>query len=196
MAGSPGPRRCPPLGQRCPFNLLGVDWIGATTAVAVGADGAGGMTTRTLDGGDSWSAPFYIALGFDVFDVEAIAPNTLVAVGEGGVAIRSNDGGVTWTPSAQAPVSVAPFDLMDSEFVDALTGIAVGAGGKTIRTFDGGATWSAPICAANADLSALALIEVAPAAIREAGTLALVSLAPAPSGCSCRRHDGYLMHAP
>jgi photosystem II stability/assembly factor-like uncharacterized protein len=116
-------------------DLLAVDVIDATRAVAVGTGGVvllqtnGIVWTETRPG----AAPRATLRG-----VAFAAPATGVAVGDAGRLLRTTDGGTTWTPI----VSGATETLRAVHFATATRGWAVGDNGRIITTADAGANWT------------------------------------------------------
>ncbi|MBK7876343.1 MAG: hypothetical protein IPJ77_11405 [Planctomycetes bacterium] len=89
---------------------------------------------RTNDGGLSWIPVDGSGL-IDLFDVEALGPNTALAAGDTFV-FRTTNGGLNWNPVTPQPLGT--FHGMD--FVDAQTGWI--AGSQIFRTDDSGQTWT------------------------------------------------------
>ena len=86
-----------------------------------------------------WSQP--MPQGNDLFDVEIVNGNSVVAAGEYGTIMRTTDG-VQWDVQHRVANSMDPIYSVD--FTDALTGWAVGgnySSGLLIKTEDGGETW-------------------------------------------------------
>ena len=95
-----------PLG----FELFDVAFTG-NTVVAVGA---GGVVSRSSNGGFDWTAPTSVA-SFDLLDVEFFDALNGLAVGGDGNVIRTSDGGLTWS----GPIDAASRTLFAVTFVEA-----------------------------------------------------------------------------
>ena len=136
--------------------LYGVRFVGESTGWIVGQDG---LVLATRDGGKTWSKQESNATFEDsdgavkrayLFNVDAVDPDHVWAVGDRSLLASSTDGGQTWR-SRKLPMesdlsggqSLAAADpiLYDIKFVDAQNGWIVGEFGKVLRTRDGGETW-------------------------------------------------------
>ena len=116
-------------------HLLDVDFISASTGLAVGANGT---ILITADRGATWvAATSGTAATLDGVDFIDVSHAT--AVGANGTILRSSDGGAKWI----AQTSGTTERLYGVCFIDALTGWAVGEAGTLLRTTDGGSNWIA-----------------------------------------------------
>lgn len=116
-------------------HLFDVDFISASTGLAVGANGTILLTT---DRGATWAAA--TSGTTERLDrVDFIDATHATAVGVNGTILRSSDGGATWI----AQSSGTSEDLCGVCFIDVLTGWVVGEAGTMLRTTDGGSDWIA-----------------------------------------------------
>jgi len=125
-------------------DFCAVDFAGAATGIAVGAEGT---VRATADAGRTWVARSP-GVDADLNAVDLVTTNTGWAVGGGGTVLRTTDAGSTWT-SQTAPTSKT---LRAVRFADAVNGWAVGDGGTLIHTASAGATWTAQASTSTADL--------------------------------------------
>ncbi len=73
----------------------------------------------------------------DLFDVQWIGSNTIVACGSYGLVMRSDDAGGNMADAADRSIP----DSWDLHFFDVQNGV-VGDSGKVFTTSDGGETWN------------------------------------------------------
>jgi photosystem II stability/assembly factor-like uncharacterized protein len=113
-------------------NLVGIDFVDASTGWVVGAEGS---VYKTSNGGVTWvrqrhdSSAFYTGVSF-------------VSVNEGWVCgnstmLHTSDGGATWFTQ---PIPSGA-DAIEVRFVDSENGYAAGALRTILRTSNGGQTW-------------------------------------------------------
>ncbi len=114
-------------------NLIGLDFLNADTAVAVGSSGTVLLTT---DGGKTWNAR-PAGTSFNLNDVDIVSPTFAVAVGQAGRFSYTTGDLQNWTAKI---VTTGTFHSV--AFRDEQTGMMVGDGGKIMKTTDGGATWT------------------------------------------------------
>ena len=101
------------------------------------AAGAGGTLLKTTDGGSSWTG-LRSGTTTDLLQVQAVAPNTVIA-GGGCVARRSDDGGQTFTRIPFTPVeSSCDAGLRSFSFIDPKVGFLLLQDGSVFQTTDGG----------------------------------------------------------
>jgi len=114
-----------------------------TTKVLV-AVGAGGLGSRSVNGGVTWTAVGNMQFGTDTINAVDVneSAGVWVAVGNNGKGSRSTDSGVTWTAVGNMQFGT---DVINDVKVNKSTGVwvAVGANGKGSRSTDGGVTWTA-----------------------------------------------------
>ncbi len=73
----------------------------------------------------------------DLFDVQWVGSNMIVACGSYGLVMRSDDAGETWRMQPTGAYQT----LWDLHFFDVQNGVVVGDSGKVFTTSDGGETW-------------------------------------------------------
>ncbi|MCW2922124.1 MAG: hypothetical protein JWL76_1998 [Thermoleophilia bacterium] len=94
---------------------------------------------RTTDGGATWTAQTPCTGASQLFDIEHVTANTVVAVGTGNVVCRTTDGGSLWSRITPAPSGV----WRTVEMLPSGQGWMGGNAGRLATTVDGGATWTA-----------------------------------------------------
>jgi photosystem II stability/assembly factor-like uncharacterized protein len=114
-------------------NLVGIDFVNATTGWVVGAEGT---VFKTSDGGASWvrqrhdTSRYYTGVSFINTTEGWICANSNI--------LHTTDGGTTWI--TQSVPSGA--DAIEIRFVDSQNGFAAGALRTLLHTTNGGQTWS------------------------------------------------------
>jgi photosystem II stability/assembly factor-like uncharacterized protein len=114
-------------------NLIGIDFVNATTGWVVGAEGS---VYKTTNGGSSWvrqrhdTSKFYTGVSFISATEGWVCGNSTI--------LHTTDGGTTWTPQ---PVPSGA-DAIEIRFVDAQNGWAAGALRTILHTTNGGQTWT------------------------------------------------------
>ncbi len=128
-------------------NLLAVDMLDASNAVAVGAQG---RIAASIDGGNTWS-PLVSPTVEDLHDVHFFDANIGLAVGNAGTILRTINGGNVWTlqPSGTG------LALYGVRWLSATDAVAVGAAGRALRSTDGGDTWAQQLAPPFDDLNAV-----------------------------------------
>jgi photosystem II stability/assembly factor-like uncharacterized protein len=84
-----------------------------------------------------WQNP--LPQGNNLWGVEMIDYNTIIAVGYAGTIIRTTNAGISWTMHNDTTVTTNT--LLNVSFCSNTVGIAVGENGTLLRTADGGITW-------------------------------------------------------
>jgi photosystem II stability/assembly factor-like uncharacterized protein len=108
------------------------------------AQGSGGVTLTTSDGGRSWNTgnapPISRPVpGPAVTAVQEVSPTFAIAAGPDRLLV-SRDGGRTWTPLPPVP---GPHPLGLVQFLNSSTGFVIDHFGKQLlRTTDGGQSWT------------------------------------------------------
>ncbi|MDQ3112097.1 MAG: YCF48-related protein [Bacteroidota bacterium] len=112
--------------------LYGIDFVNATTGVAVGDN----RILRTTDGGVTWTAQ---TTSWFLRSIHFPTPTVGYASGSNGVMLKSTDAGATWN---LLPVSNLVTGLFNEVWFTAQdTGYAV-AGNLIFKTVDGGQIWT------------------------------------------------------
>ncbi len=128
--------------------FTGLQVIDAQHAVGVGGHPSG-ITCRTADGGQTWTATGLRSLGLTspVYGPSFLDASNGWAV-SGSYALSTRDGGATWTLH-----SIRRADRLRAvTFIDARTGWAVGDGGAIFATRNGGRSWIRVASGTTADL--------------------------------------------
>jgi photosystem II stability/assembly factor-like uncharacterized protein len=113
-------------------NLVGIDFVSATTGWAVGAEGS---VYKTTDGGTIWvrqrhdTSQFYTGVSFVSATEGWVCGNSTI--------LHTTDGGSTWATQAVP----AGADAIEVRFVDSQNGWAAGALRTILHTTNGGQTW-------------------------------------------------------
>ncbi|RKY56539.1 MAG: hypothetical protein DRP89_01155, partial [Candidatus Neomarinimicrobiota bacterium] len=122
----------------------GIDFYDANNGVVL-ADGSGGMTWYTHDGGTNWNfvsvGPLFpVGLSSSrIYDV-AVGPNSTVVIGAYHYCVFvSTDGGETYTRSGDFDYGYEYFGSVS--VIDAQTFFIGGTDGHVIKTVDGGTNW-------------------------------------------------------
>jgi photosystem II stability/assembly factor-like uncharacterized protein len=114
-------------------NLVGIDFVSATTGWVVGAEGS---VYKTTDGGSIWlrqrhdTSQFYTGVSFVSTTEGWVCGNSTI--------LHTTDGGITWVTQAVP----AGADAIEVRFVDSQNGWAAGALRTILHTTNGGQTWT------------------------------------------------------
>jgi photosystem II stability/assembly factor-like uncharacterized protein len=114
-------------------NLVGIDFVSATTGWVVGAEGS---VYKTVDGGSVWlrqrhdTSQFYTGVSFVSATEGWVCGNSTI--------LHTTDGGITWVTQTVP----AGADAIEVRFVDSQNGWAAGALRTILHTTNGGQTWT------------------------------------------------------
>jgi photosystem II stability/assembly factor-like uncharacterized protein len=114
-------------------NLVGIDFVSATTGWVVGAEGS---VYKTIDGGSIWlrqrhdTSQFYTGVSFVSATEGWVCGNSAI--------LHTTDGGTTWVTQAVP----AGADAIEVRFVDSQNGWAAGALRTILHTTNAGQTWT------------------------------------------------------
>jgi photosystem II stability/assembly factor-like uncharacterized protein len=117
--------------------IVAMDFAGGRT-YAVGLAGTG---LRSDDGGTTWSG-LSTGTSADLYAVQAVTPDVVLALGgDGCVVRRSDDGGRTFRRIYVLAEAGCPDRVQIAHFVDPLVGYLILRDGTVLRTTDGGETF-------------------------------------------------------
>lgn len=116
--------------------MYGMDFLNATTGVAVGYSG---MIFKTTNAGLNWQN-LPSGLSFELYDVQMFDANTFYIAGASGRFIITTNGGAAFTERNLPNITSGATKSL--WFFNANTGFAVGEMGNAYYTTDAGVTWN------------------------------------------------------
>jgi photosystem II stability/assembly factor-like uncharacterized protein len=126
-------------------SLASVNFVSATTGVAVGT---GGTIIKTTNGGTTWVTKTSLTANA-LTSVRFISATNVIAVGQFGIILMSTNAGDTWTNQTTGT------NLTSVHFPSATVGYAVGATGTVLKTTNGGVNWAALTSGTTVNLSSV-----------------------------------------